>query len=394
MGPRERLVAGLMSGTSVDGIDVAIVRLSPSHEPELVTGAEVPFDHALRAMILDCAEPGGGDSRTIAGLHLRLAHAYADALSTVLTSSPLGLDTLDLIGCHGQTIAHWPNDPTPTTLQLGSGAALAALVGVPVVHDFRAADVALGGQGAPLIPWVDWRLFRAVAQERSIGVLNLGGIANMTLLPAGISAPDELVAFDTGPANMVIDGLARRLLDEPFDHDGRAAARGQVDYALLTQLLRHPFFARPLPRSTGREEFGDAYVRDLVGAAGARNLGPADVLATATALTAHSIAHALSLVAPHLRPAEIILGGGGARNATLVAMLADLLPGVAISRHEDYGWPSGLKEALGFALLADAAVRGEPTALPNVTGAPRPLVLGAIAPGRPPNVWPDWIATR
>ncbi len=389
--PRERLIAGIMSGTSADGVDVALVALDRSSRPTLVHAAVHPFDAETRAAILTLAEPDGGDARAVSRLNYHLAQAYADALTATLAESGVPAARLDLVGCHGQTIAHLPNETVPSTLQAGSGPALAALSGVPVVYDFRAADVALGGQGAPLIPFVDFLLFHERAASHAVGVLNLGGIANLTLLPAGVTDPTQVVAFDSGPANIVIDGLMRGLAGADYDRDGQLAAAGTVHDGLLAELLRHAYFDRPLPKSTGREEFGAPFVAALIERGRLLNLSDADMIATATMLTARSIAQSLEAVPVRHRPAELILGGGGALNPTLRVMLGSELPGVTLLRHEDVGWPSDAKEAIGFALLADAAIRAVPSALPNVTGTREPLVLGALAPGRPPRVWPDWI---
>jgi anhydro-N-acetylmuramic acid kinase len=389
--PRERLIAGIMSGTSADGVDVALVALDRASRPTLVHAAVHPFDAETHAAILTLAEPDGGDARAVARLNFHLARAYADALAATLAESAVPIARLDLIGCHGQTIAHLPNEVVRSTLQAGSGPALAALSGVPVVYDFRAADVALGGQGAPLIPFVDFLLFHERAASHAVGVLNLGGIANLTLLPAGATDPAQVVAFDSGPANIVIDGLMRILAGADFDRAGRLAAAGNVHDGLLAELLRHGYFDRTPPKSTGREEFGAPFVAALIQRGKRLSLSDADLIATATMLTVRSIARSLETVSEQHRPAELILGGGGALNATLREMLGAELPDVTLLRHEDAGWPSDAKEAIGFALLADAAVRAVPSALPNVTGTREPLVLGALAPGRPPRIWPDWI---
>jgi len=389
--PRARLVAGIMSGTSADGVDVALVALDTASRPTLVHAAVHPFDTATRAAILTLAEPDGGDARAVSRLNVHLARAYADALAATVAEAGVPSAQLDLIGCHGQTIAHLPNETIPSTLQAGSGPALAALSGVTVAYDFRAADVALGGQGAPLIPFVDFLLFHERATDRAVGVLNLGGIANLTLLPAGTTDPTQIVAFDSGPANIVIDGLMRVLVGADFDRDGQLAAAGSVHDGLLAELLQHDYFDRTLPKSTGREEFGAPFIAELVQRGKRLNLPVADLVATATMLTARSIAQSLRIVPEQHRPAELILGGGGASNPALRQMLAAELPGVMLLQHEDAGWPSDAKEAIGFALLADAAVRAVPSALPNVTGTSEQLVLGALAPGRPPRVWPDWI---
>jgi anhydro-N-acetylmuramic acid kinase len=388
---RERAVAGIMSGTSADGIDVAIVRLAMDHPPQLLGGHTSSFDPDLQVRVIATAEPGGGSAEEIARLDFALAAAYADAIRAASSAALLDMEAIDLIGCHGQTIAHLPRACPPATLQAGSGPALAALTGIPVVFDFRAADVALGGQGAPLIPYVDWLLFRDHARDRPLGVLNLGGIANITLLPRGVDDPAQVIAFDTGPGNMVMDRLAREVLGEPFDRAGALAARGTVDELLLHDLLEHQYFSLPLPKSAGREEFGAAFVARVRGLARERGLEAADLMATAAALTARSVALSLDRVALGARPARLLLGGGGAHNATLRSMLAAAMPHTAIMAHEDFGLSGDLKEALGFALLADAAVRGVSAALPTVTGAREAYVLGAIAPGRAPRVWPDWI---
>jgi anhydro-N-acetylmuramic acid kinase len=391
MAPRERLIAGIMSGTSADGIDVALVKLDPDDRPRCVASNEAPFGASLRERILALAEPGGGTTQDVARLHCQLATAYAHALHATLRVA--GLERVDLIGCHGQTLAHLPHEGV--TFQAGSGPALAALTGAPVVYDFRAGDIALGGQGAPLIPYVDWLLLRDLVREDTVASLNLGGIANVTILPAGLTSPRELVAFDTGPGNMVIDALAQRLLGATRDSDGALAAAGLSNDELLSELLTHPYFQRPLPKSAGREEFGAVFVDQLL-ERGA-GLSAPDLLATATRLTAKSIANALfSLPAwtgqgALQRVERLLVAGGGARNPTLLRMLRDELPNVRVQVIDDIGWPADGKEAIGFALLADAAVRGLPAGLPNVTGASAALVLGAIAPGRPPHVWPDWM---
>lgn len=389
---RPRLVAGIMSGTSVDAIDVALVRLDADDEPSLAHAAEWPFDDRLRTRTLAAGEAGGGSTAEIARLDAELAHGYALAIRETLAEAAIDERDLDLVGCHGQTVAHRPDASPGTTLQLGSGTALAALLGVPVVHDFRAADVALGGQGAPLIPFVDFLLLRETARSRPVAALNIGGIANLTLLPQGTDDPVDLIAFDSGPGNMVIDALADWLLGERYDRDGAVAAAGVVDDELLAELLADPYFARPAPRSAGREQFGREFARTLAERGQARALATADLLATATALTVRSIAHAVDAVPASHRPETLVVAGGGARNGTLMRMLRDALTDTELLPMEALGWPADGKEAVGFALLADAAVRGIPTGLPNVTGTREPLVLGAIAPGRPPRIWPDWIA--
>ncbi len=288
-----RLVAGLMSGTSLDGIDAVVARLAGSGKKlriEQRAFVSVPYEEALRALLLRNSAPQTSSVYDLSQLNVRLAHAYAGAVRRAVAAAGLGLADLDLVGSHGQTVHHVPDAadcaglPVTSTLQIGDPSALANLLGVPVVGDFRVADVALGGQGAPLVPYFDYVYFSDPDQAR--GLLNLGGIANLSVLP-GAGGPEAVLAFDTGPANMVIDALARHFFDQPFDDDGARAAAGRIHNDLLAGWLADPFFAHPPPRSTGRERFGAAFVERLL--EGARGLPPEDVLATATMLTAASV---------------------------------------------------------------------------------------------------------
>jgi anhydro-N-acetylmuramic acid kinase len=266
------------------------------------------------------------------------------------------------------------NGQVTSTLQIGEPAVIAERTGVPTIADFRVADVAAGGQGAPLVPFADFILFRHSEKYRAIQ--NIGGIANVTLLPPHCE-PDAVIAFDSGPGNMVIDALVECMTDgrETFDREGHIAASGSVDGTWLEELLDHPYYQRTPPKTTGRELFGKHYASTLWDAGVARDLTPQDMLATATALTAETIA--MAFMQKH--PDELILGGGGANNQTLVNMLAMRLPHTKILRHEDFGIPTQAKEALAFAILAYAAYHHEPNNLPSVTGARRPVVMGKIA---------------
>lgn len=374
-----RVVAGLMSGTSADGVDAAVVRLAGSGrglELEPLAFVHHPYEAPLRDALLRNAEAGTSDVRELALLDALLARRFAAAAREA--AAVAGAE-LDLIGSHGHTFHHVPEpvpvagEPVSATLQLGRPAALAVLADVPVVADFRAADVALGGQGAPLVPYVDWACFADDTETRLL--LNLGGIANLTVLPAG-GAREAVYAFDTGPANMLLDALARDLLGAPFDRDGAAAACGTPDEALLARLLADPFFERPPPKSTGRERYGTAAVRTLLEAGGA----PEDLLATATALTARSIALAVErFVRPHHPPDVVIVSGGGCRNRTLLAALAEALAPTPVREVAAYGMDPDAKEALCFAVLAHEWVNGVATGMPGVTGAARAARLGVLA---------------
>jgi anhydro-N-acetylmuramic acid kinase len=269
---------------------------------------------------------------------------------------------VDLIGCHGQTVYH---EGGRHTLQLGEPAVLAERTGTPVVSNFRARDIAAGGQGAPLVPYVDVRLFRHKTKRRV--ALNIGGIANITVIDSGI-------AFDTGPGNMVIDALAREYTGgrQNYDRGGRIAEQGHVDRALLDRLLRDPYYRRKPPKSAGREQYGAEFVERMK----TSGLPLPDLIATATVLTAATVAMA---VAPH-RPAELIVSGGGVHNPQILAHLAGFLPGVAIASSSDYGVDADAKEAIAFAVLAYETWRRKPSNLPSATGARRAVILGSITP--------------
>ena len=372
--PGPRVVAGLMSGTSLDGVDAAVVRVEGSGADvalETLGFVSEPYDAALRDALAACVEAPTSDVRLVSQLHTRLGERFAEAARHALDVA--GAGALDLVGSHGQTVQHVPRAedcagvPTRSTLQIGSPAVIAARLGAPVVADFRAGDLALGGQAAPLAPALDGALFADPAETRVL--LNLGGIANLTVLPPG--GPPR-VAFDTGPANMVIDALALRLAGRPYDADGALAAAGTPDRALLGDLLTTPYLRRPPPKSTGREDFGEPFVDRLL-AHGGR---PADLLATATAFTARTVAEAVRrFVEP--APARVIASGGGVRNPTLMRHLADAL-GVPLETTAAYGLDPDAKEAVLFAYLAHEWANGVRTGLPAVTGASGPAFQGSL----------------
>lgn len=380
LGRPERVVAGIMSGTSLDGIDVAIARLRGSGralEVEPLAFAHSPYEPDLREALLRNAEAETSDVRSLALLDALLGRLFAEAVERAAGAAGLDLDEIDLVGSHGHTVQHLPEPEdfaghlTASTLQIGDPAVIAARLGVPTVGGFRTADVALGGQGAPLVPYFDYALFASDEEERAL--LNLGGIANVTLLPKGGSS-EAVRAFDTGPANMVLDALARRLLGRPFDEGGRLAAAGKPDEALLAELLADSYFRRPPPKSTGREHFGEAYAEALLARGPER---AEDLLATAAELTARSVAEALRrFAAPP--PEVLIVSGGGVHNLTLMRRLAALLAPAEVRPSSAYGLAPDAKEALCFAVLAHEFVNGVPTSLPSVTGASRPARLGTL----------------
>ncbi len=382
-----RTVVGLMSGTSLDGIDAALVRLEgsgPDGTMEQKAFVHQPYPEALRALLRRTSAPDDPPSvRTLTRLDVRLAEVCAEAVDRVLAAGGADRDALHLVGAHGQTVCHCPEpadcagEAVRATLQLGNPSTLATRLGVPVVGNFRAADLALGGQGAPLVPYFDYVTFTAPDEHR--GLLNLGGIANLTVLPAG-GSPGDVRAFDTGPANMVIDALAERLFGAPYDRDGQHADAGTPDHDLLADLLEGDFFRREPPKSTGRTDFGADYVDRLLGAAQARGLDATDAIATATLLTAASVYQAY---AQHVRPARsidtLIVSGGGVHNDTLMRMLEDAFTPIPVRTASDYGVDDDAKEALCFAVLAHETVNGVPTNLPSVTGASGRTLLGSLS---------------
>jgi anhydro-N-acetylmuramic acid kinase len=310
-----------------------------------------------------------------------LGELYADA---VLATQRRARVKLDLVGCHGQTLYH-QGEPqrflgrkVAVTWQTGEGAVIAARVGAPVVSDFRPADMAVGGKGAPLVPFLDYLLYRDLRVGRVLQ--NIGGIANLTAIPAR-ATPAQVIAFDTGPGNMVIDSVMERLYSRPYDQDGHVAASGAVLGEVLTDLLRAPFFRRKPPKTAGREEFGHGFVRHLMWRCG--HASKRDVVATATALTARSIADALRnfVVKRADSYREFIVSGGGAKNPTLLAMLANELGslGLEIRLSDEFGLPAEAKEAVAFALLAYQTWNRRPSNMPSATGAKRPAILGKIS---------------
>ena len=381
-----RTVVGLMSGTSLDGVDAALVELEGSG-PDLTMEPEafvhVPYPGALRNLIRQSTDPDSSSVQVLTRLDARLAETYAEAVDRVLAEANMDRNAPDLVGSHGQTVCHLPEPAdcagarVRATLQLGNPSTLATRLNVPVVGDFRPADMALGGQGTPLVPYFDYVTFTDADEHR--GLLNLGGIANLTVLPAG-GTPDDVQAFDTGPANMVIDALADRLFDAPMDRDGQHAAAGTPDHDLLADLLEGPFFRRKPPKSTGRDDFGADYVDRLLNASQSRGLSSEDTMATATLLTAASVYQAY---AQYVRPDQsidvLIASGGGVHNDTLLRMLRDAFAPISVRIASEYGVDGDAKEALCFAVLAHETVNGVPTSLPSVTGAERAAILGSLS---------------
>lgn len=384
--PRALTVAGIMSGTSADGIDVAFTRVAPTRgstpSMKLLGHRAFPFPKLVRAAVLAAMDASSTSVAELSRLHWRLGELYADAVQK--TAAQLGLRP-DLIGLHGQTIYHqaapapYLGKPIRTTWQLGEPAILRERLGVPVISDFRPADLAAGGQGAPLVPMLDFCLFRSVTRNRV--VLNLGGIANLTVIPAA-AALDDLIAFDTGPANMLLDAVMQVHFGKPFDRNGATSAKGKLLPQVLAKLLREPYFAVAPPKSCGREQFGAEFLKHFQ--ALSSDADPRDLLATASELTSASILNAYTrFCAPRLapRPTELIASGGGTRNRYLMRRIRELFAPlkVTVLSSDDLGLPSQAKEAVAFALLAWLSFHGQPGNVPSATGATHPVVLGKVS---------------
>ncbi|MGH9709572.1 MAG: anhydro-N-acetylmuramic acid kinase, partial [Candidatus Acidiferrales bacterium] len=370
-----------MSGTSADGIDVALVRISgPPSAPRahLENFVAFPYAPAVRDAVLRISNGDATTTREISQLNFRLGELFADAALRACRKFRVAPRRVSLIGSHGQTLYH-QGVPSPflgarvaSTFQLAEPAIIAERTGITTVADFRPADIAAGGQGAPLVPFVDYLLYRDSRRGRV--ALNIGGIANLTVLPAA-AQPKNVFAFDTGPGNMIIDALAAHFTGGRlrYDRDAQLARRGRLLPDLLNELLAHPFFRKAPPKTAGREEFGAPYASHLITIAKRRRFRPADVIHTVTAFTSVSIARAFkNFVSPRARVNDLIISGGGARNPLLVAYLAALLPSLKIISADEFGVPGDAKEAFAFAVLAYEAFHQHANNLPTSTGAKHP----------------------
>lgn len=389
------IVAGIMSGTSADGINVALIRILGRgfrSRVELLAHYEFPYPSEVRRAVLRAMNARSASVADLARLNFTLGDLYANAVRAAQRRTKL---ECELVGCHGQTIYHqgtpslYLGRPIACTWQTGESAIIAAKLGVAVVSDFRPADMAAGGKGAPLVPYLDYALFR----HRRFGriVQNIGGIGNLTAIPPRAN-PDEVVAFDTGPGNMVIDAVAERLFHCPYDRNGRLAAKGEPIETVVRQLLKRAFFRQKPPKTAGREQFGREYTQELL-----RLCHRADryhIIATATELTARSIGiavrnHVLPMDEANLSPTsrwpsrfrELVVSGGGTRNTTLIRMIREELAPLKIRvlTTDDFGVPSAAKEAVAFALLAYQTWRHLPSNIPSATGAERPAILGKVS---------------
>ncbi len=389
MAARTMRVIGMMSGTSADGIDAALVEISgapPAITARLEGHFHTAFPDYLRERILRLANGGATNTAEVSELNFLVGEELSRAALAACKKWRVGLKDVGLIGSHGQTIFHQGVKSkyqgkmrVPSTLQVGDISVIAARTGITTIGDFRPADMAAGGQGAPLIPFADYLLYGDSLRGRV--ALNIGGIANVTVIPAH-AKPEEVFAFDTGPGNMIVDALVERTSHgrQAFDRDARIALSGRTISELLVRLMREPYLRQKPPKSAGREQFGAAYAAELLGWGKRHCAGAPDLIRTATIFTAMSIADAFRrFILPRAHVEELIVAGGGAHNPLMMAQLAAALPGVEVVPGSRFGVPPEAKEAFGFALLAYETFHGRAANLPSATGAKRAAVLGKIA---------------
>ncbi len=380
---RGTLALGIMSGTSADGIDVALVRVA-GRKASLENFAAFPFPRGVQKAVLKLGEGRPVTTGEISQLNFLLGEIFASAALAACRKFRVAPARIDVIGSHGQTVFH-QGTPSPlhgqriaSTMQIGEPSVIAARTGIATVGDFRPADMAAGGQGAPLVPFVDFLLYRHARIGRV--ALNIGGIANVTAIPAGASLND-VFAFDTGPGNMVIDALVRHFTRgrKGFDRNAKMAAKGKLLPELLTILLSDEYFSKLPPKTAGREQYGEEYVRSLLSWKEVREAKPEDVIRTATILTALSILDALDyLVAPRVKIKELIVSGGGAHNPLLMKEIRSGLNRIRVRTADELGLPGDAKEAFAFAVLACETLRKRPANVPGATGAKKPIVLGKV----------------
>lgn len=390
----DHLLIGLMSGTSLDGIDAALVeiRTNASGEIEQATLREftyLPYSDEVRDYVLNLCSVESARIDQLTTAHYGLSEWYACVVEQLIKKAAISASDVDAICMHGQTVWHiagrtpFPGPTGPTevraSLQIGDLSLLAERTGIPVVGNFRARDLAADGEGAPLVPYADYILFRDTQKGRLLQ--NIGGIANVTILPAGADI-EKVVAFDTGPGNMIIDQIVHLVTDGRmrYDEGGKWAASGQVCKEMLDRLLQDPYYQLQPPKSTGREVYGKAFAQELMAQAKQQGISDADLIATVTALTASTIAQAyIQHVLPHTKVEEVIVSGGGAHNQTLLCMLQEQLPAsMKVMTTQQFGMPDDAKEAVAFAILGHETLMGRPSNVPSVTGAKRAVPLGNI----------------
>lgn len=386
-----RNVIGLMSGTSFDGIDACLVKITGnglSTEIEIIEFETYPYKEEIRELIFDASKEQTGRVDKICQLNFTLGKLFADASGQIAEKSSIPISDIDIIGSHGQTIYHISSlkekadKKVRSTLQIAEPSIIAQETGVTTVADFRTRDIAAGGEGAPLVPYADFILFGKDGIGRA--VQNIGGIANVTFLPAGCSI-NEIIAFDNGPGNMIIDRFAEIITEGKlkYDKDGELASKGKLNQDLLERLCSHPYLSIPPPKSTGREDFGIQFSDNLYEELKRDNVDFLDTITTVTVFTAKSISDSYrKYIQPSYKLSEVVMSGGGVYNPILFQFLKEYLENINIRKFEEFGIPSDAKEALAFAILANETICGNPGNVPSATGARERVVLGKIIPGR------------
>ena len=378
----EKFVIGLMSGTSVDGIDAALVKISENNgfDLELIDFISVPYTDKLRYKILRCSDEKKSSVDLVCDLNVSLGRTFAEAVIELIQKAEINFNDVDLIGSHGQTIYHNVKGDQKSTLQVGSGGIIAEKTGITTVCNLRIRDIGAGGEGAPLVPYVDYLLYREDNHNRVLQ--NIGGIGNYTYLPAGCKL-SEVKGSDTGPGNMMIDSAIYQLSEGKlrYDQDGNWASKGEVSDRLLEFMMKHPFIKKTVPKSTGREDFGEDYVRKVLEKAESLSLSHRDTIASITAFTALTIADAYERFLPSDID-QVIIGGGGSYNPELISMIEQYLDSdIEVLTQEELGYNSEAKEAIAFAVLAYQTMKGRANNVPEATGADKRVVLGDIIPG-------------
>lgn len=383
---KRKLVIGLMGGTSADGVDAALVQIDGYGSETKVKQmgyVSIPFEDAVRERILQIAQGDFGGSRELARMNALLGQLYMEACTRLCRVAGIPFEKVDLIGSHGQTVYHQPQKErylgreVATTYQIGDVSILCEEIGAPVVSDFRVRDMAAGGQGAPLVPYTEYLLYRK--KDEDVALQNIGGMGNVTFLPGG-GQMSQLIAFDTGPGNVLIDAVVAKISDGKvrYDDGGRMAAEGHVSKELLRWLMDDGYLRQAPPKTTGREKYDLSYQQKLYQKANSLGVMEYDLLATVTRYTAETIAYALRNHLPRL-PQTLVLGGGGSYNQTLVSQIRELLPEVQVVCNEELGWNGDAKEAVAFAILANETIHEQCNNAPAATGALHPVIMGKIS---------------
>ncbi|WP_270577680.1 anhydro-N-acetylmuramic acid kinase AnmK [Caldibacillus thermoamylovorans] len=374
------LIVGLMSGTSLDGIDASLVDIKHYGEKtkvKVLKSISIPYDTTIKEELLQVMNIETSNVQQICSLNFKISYLFAEAVKEVCNQANISLNQLDLIGSHGQTIYHMPKTKQSfvnSSLQIGDPSVIAYETKTMVISNFRSMDIAAGGEGAPLIPYIDWLLFKSDTKGRILQ--NIGGIGNCTVLKRSCQKED-IIAFDTGPGNMIIDELCRTLINVPYDQNGIIASHGKVHGQLVEEWMGHPYFKKSPPKSTGREQFGKQYTIELIEKY--PSLSVEDFVATATFFTARSIACAYQkFVFPTEKIDDILISGGGANNQTLINMIQSLLPNQVVQTSNEYGITADEKEAVGFAVLANEYIHQQKTNIPKATGARQSVLLGQM----------------